>query len=91
MVPVPVKTPEASLASAVAPGHCREPSVAAVTLKVFAPDLKITGGLGSALAFLKKNDPIKSPQLSDTKSILVIFATAPLVSPIIVAPLTVYP
>ena len=91
IVPVPVKTPEASLASAVEPGICITPSVAAVILKVFAPDLKITGGLGSTLASLKKNAPIISPQLSDIKSILVILATAPLVSPTIVAPLTAYP
>ena len=91
ITPVPVNTPEASLASDVEPVNCIAPSAAAVTLKVFAPDLNVFGGLGVLFASLKKNEPIISPQLSDTKSILVIFATAPLFSPIIMAPFTAYP
>ena len=91
IVPVPVNVPEASLASAVEPCTGITPSAAAVTLKVFVPDLKTTGGSGVAFAFLKKNAPIKSPQLSENKSILVTEATAPLVSPTICAPFTAYP
>ena len=88
---MPVNTPEASLDSAVAPGNWTVPSAAAVTLNVLVPDLNNTGGLGTAFAFLKKNVPIKSPQLSDIRSMFVILATAPLVSPITVAPFTKYP
>ena len=91
IVPVPVNVPEASLASAVAPGTGITPSAAAVTLKVFVPDLKTTGGSGVWFAFLKKKAPIKSPQLSENKSIFVTVATAPLVSPTICAPFTTYP
>ena len=91
IVPVPVKVPEASLASAVCPGAGITPSGAAVTLKVFVPDLKTTGGSGCAFAFLKKKAPNKSPQLSENKSMFVTEATAPLVSPTICAPLTTYP
>ena len=83
--------PDASLASAVWPGMGITPSAAAVTLKVFTPVLKTTGGWGVTFGSLKKNAPIISPQLSENKSILVTVATAPLVSPIILAPLTTYP
>ena len=91
ITPVPVNTPDASLALDVSPGKTIVPSGAAVILNVFVPDLNVTGGFGSALAFLKKNAPIISPQLSENKSTLVTLATAPLDSPIIVAPFTTYP
>ena len=85
---MPVNVPDASLASAVEPWTGITPSGAAVTLKVFVPDLKTTGGSGVVFASLKKNAPSKSPQLSENKSILVTVATAPLVCPTIWAPIT---
>ena len=91
ITPVPVNVPAASLPSALCPGTDNVPSGAAVILNVFVPVLNVIGGFGSAFAFLKKNAPMISPQLSEIKSMLVIVATAPLVSPIIFAPLTAYP
>ena len=86
MVPVAVNTPDASLAWSVLPGTGTVPSGAAVTLNVFDPVSKRTGGAGVVFGSLKKNAPSKSPQLSLTKSTLVTFATAPLSCPIIFAP-----
>ena len=62
-----------------------------VILKVNVPDLNTTGGFGVAFAFRKKKHPIKSPQLSLFKSILVTVATAPLETPVNFAPFTRYP
>ena len=42
-------------------------------------------------AFLKKNAPITSPQLSENSVVLVTVATAPLDFPVNFAPLTRYP
>ena len=91
MVPVPVNTPDASLAWSVLPGTGIVPSGAAVTLNVFVPVANTVGGFGVVFGFLKKNAPSKSPQLSLNKSILLTVATAPLCSPVIYAPLTTYP
>ena len=88
ITPVPVNVPAASLPSALCPGTDNVPSGAAVILNVFVPVLNVIGGFGSAFGFLKKNAPRISPQLSEIKSMLVIVATAPLVSPIIFAPFT---
>ena len=88
IVPVPVNVPEASLAWSVAPGIGIEPSAAAVTLIVIVPERNTLGGWGVWLGSLKKNAPIISPQLSETRFIFVTVAIAPLVSPIIVALLT---
>ena len=87
-MPVPVNVPDASLAWSVLPGTGIVPSGAAVTLNVFLPVANKVGGFGVELASLKKNAPNKSPQLSLNKSILLTVATAPLVSPVIVAPFT---
>ena len=91
MTPVPVNVPEASLEWSVLPGIGIVPSGAAVTLNVLVPVANSVGGFGVACAFLKKNAPNKSPQLSLNKSILLTFATAPLLSPTIFAPLVIYP
>ena len=66
-------------------------SLDVVILNVRVPDLNTTGGLGVALAFRKKKQPTKSPQLSENKSILVTVATAPLETPVNFAPFTRYP
>ena len=81
MVPVPVNTPNASLAKSVLPGTGIVPAGAEVTLNVFVPVLNKFGGFGVVFASLKKNDPIKSPQLSLTNFTLDTVATAPLVNP----------
>ena len=73
------------------PGIGIVPSGAAVTLNVLVPVANNVGGFGVACAFLKKNAPSKSPQLSLNKSILLTVATAPLLSPITLAPLVIYP
>ena len=86
-----MNVPDASLACSVLPGTGIVPSGAAVTLNVFVPDLNRVGGFGVACAFLKKNAPSKSPQLSLNKSILLTVATAPLLSPTIFAPFVMYP
>ena len=91
MTPVPVNVPEASLEWSVLPGIGIVPSGAAVTLNVLVPVANSVGGFGVACAFLKKNAPNKSPQLSLNKSILLTVATAPLLSPTIFAPLLIYP
>ena len=49
-----------------------------MTLNVFVPTVNKLGGFGVTLAFLKKNAPIRSPQLSELRLILVTVATAPL-------------
>ena len=54
------------------------PSADDVTLNVFVPTVNNVGGFGVVFAFLKKNAPIKSPQLSEKRLILVTVATAPL-------------
>ena len=82
LTPVPVNVPEASLEWS-SPVNGIVPSGAAVTLNVFVPVANSVGGFGVACAFLKKNAPSKSPQLSLNKSILLTVATAPLLSPII--------
>ena len=68
------------------PGRVTVPTGAAVTLNVFVPDLNRVGGAGTALAFLKKNVPKTSPQLSEYKLAFVTFAVAPLDSPTIEQP-----
>ena len=73
------------------PGKVTVPTGAAVTLNVFVPDLNRVGGAGTALAFLKKNVPITSPQLSEYKFAFVTVAVAPLDSPTIEQPLLIYP
>ena len=67
------------------------PSADDVTLNVFVPTVNNVGGFGVVFAFLKKNAPIKSPQLSEKRLILVTVATAPLDCPVNFAPLTRYP
>ena len=49
------------------------------------------GGFGVLFAFLKKNAPTTSPQLSEISVVLVTVATAPLDLPVNFAPLTKYP
>ena len=71
------------------PGTGIVPSGAAVTLNVLVPVVNKVGGFGVVFAFLKKNAPSKSPQLSLNKSMLLTVATAPLFSPTILAPLTI--
>ena len=74
ITPLPVNVPVASLARAVEPGKGIVPSDAAVILNVLVPVRKTFGGFGFAFAFLKKNEPSRSPQLSDIKSIFVTVA-----------------
>ena len=69
------------------PGTGIVPSGADVTLNVLVPVENKFGGVGVLFASLKKNAPNKSPQLSLNKSILLTVATAPLLLPIIFAPL----
>ena len=66
------------------------PGDAAVTLNVFVPVLNNVGltPLLVLFAFLKKNAPKRSPQLSEIRSILSTVATALLVSPTNCAPTT---
>ena len=59
-----------------------------MTLNVFVPEVNKVGGFGVVFAFLKKNAPITSPQLSENKLILVTVATAPLVTPVSFAPVS---
>ena len=81
MVPVPVNVPDASLEWSVLPGTGIVPSGADVTLNVLVPVANKVGGFGVLVASLKKKDPNKSPQLSLNKSMLLTFATAPLLLP----------
>ena len=47
-------------------------------MNVFVPVENKFGGFGVVFAFLKKNVPTKSPQLSEFKLMFVTVATAPL-------------
>ena len=67
------------------------PSAWDVILNVFVPEVNNVGGFGVWFAFLKKNEPITSPQLSESKFTFVTDATAPLVFPVSFAPFTTYP
>ena len=92
IVPVPKKVPVAVLVNGASPVNgIITFSFDVVILNVNVPDLNTTGGFGVAFAFRKKKHPIKSPQLSLFKSILVTVATAPLETPVNFAPFTSYP
>ena len=86
--PVPKKVPVALLANGKSDGNGIVPSAVDVTLNVFVPVVNKVGGLGIALAFLKKKAPTTSPQLSENRLILDMVATAPLEAPVNFAPLT---
>ena len=89
IVPVPRKVPVAVLANGASPVNgIITFSFEVVILNVNVPELNTTGGFGVVFAFLKKNVPSKSPQLSVFKSILSTVATAPLDAPVNFAPLT---
>ena len=68
------------------PGSTVVPIEAAVNLKVFVPVLNNGDGFGVTLAFLKKNAPKQSPQLSENNPAFVTVADAPLVRPMSVNP-----
>ena len=84
---MPLYVPSASLPNAVEPGRGVTPGGTAVILTVLVPDFTLTGGFGFAFVSRKKKFAIRSPQLSEIRSIFVIVATAPLVFPIILDPL----
>ena len=90
-VPVPRNVPVELLNIAKSPGTGIVPSGWDVTLNVFVPVANRVGGFGILFAFLKKNAPITSPQLSEINVVLVTVATAPHYLPVNFAPLIKYP
>ena len=62
-----------------------------VNLNVFVPFVNLNCGTGVASGSLKKNDPFKSPNVSDINLIFDTVAVAPLVEPTNFIPVSIYP
>ena len=73
------------------PSNGFELSALDVNLNVFVPFWNLNCGTGVPKGSLKKNDPFRSPTLSDINLILETVAVAPLVLPTNLRPVSIYP